>query len=337
MDFGRDSHWANVDELIVSGAADAAAVSYVASWLAQGKLMETFQNPVVIITGASSGIGEATSCRLFRSGFRVVLTARRLERLQSLKGKLEPPSDNSVAESSRILTVMADITSKDDRERLISETMGVFGRVDGLINNAGFGQRGPIELVPVESIRRNFETNLFSLIALTQLVIPIMRSQGKGRIVNIGSVAGRIARPFSSVYDATKHALEAVTDGLRGEISPFGIRVSLIQPGFILTEFLDVANEVSKPVIEHAGPYSPYLGLFAGMSERAKRIAGRPDDIAQLVVRALTDEHPRFRYAAPLHAKLFLIMKRFLPERVFEHVVLRKMGLKGRARESGSG
>ena len=116
--------------------------------------------------------------------------------------------------------------------------MRAFGRIDGLVNNAGFGQRGPIELVPVESIRQNFETNLFSLIALTQLVIPIMREQGKGRIVNVGSVAGRIARPFSSVYDATKHALEAVTDGLRGEMSPFGIRVSLIQPGFILTEFL---------------------------------------------------------------------------------------------------
>ena len=102
----------------------------------------------------------------------------------------------------------------------------------------------------------------------TQLVIPIMRSQGEGRIVNVGSVAGRIARPFSSVYDATKHALEAVTDGLRGEMSPFGIRVSLIQPGFILTEFLDVAKNVSKPVIEHGGPYARYLG---GLQESARK------------------------------------------------------------------
>jgi NADP-dependent 3-hydroxy acid dehydrogenase YdfG len=183
--------------------------------------METLQSPVVVITGASSGIGEATSRRLFGSGFRVVLAARRAERLQSLKTELEPASQmaSSEAVSSRILTVSADITAKDDRERLVSETMRVFSRIDGLVNNAGFGQRGPIELVSVEDIRKNFETNLFSLIALTQLVIPILRKQGKGRIVNVGSVAGRIARPFSSVYDATKHALEAVTDGLRGEMS----------------------------------------------------------------------------------------------------------------------
>ena len=298
--------------------------------------METSQSPVVIITGASSGIGEAASRRLFGSGFRLVLVARRAERLQSLQAELEQASSmaSPARDPSRVLTVTADITRKEDRERLVSEAMRVFGRIDGLVNNAGFGQRGPIELVPVESIRQNFETNLFSLIALTQLVIPIMREQGKGRIVNVGSVAGRIARPFSSVYDATKHALEAVTDGLRGEMSPFGIRVSLIQPGFILTEFLDVANKISRPIIEHAGPYTPYLSGFAGMSKKARRIAGHPDDIAQLVVRALTDERPRFRYAAPLHAKLFLMMKRFLPERLFEEVVLRQLGLKGGPRES---
>ena len=297
--------------------------------------METPQNLVVIVTGASSGIGEAVSRRLFGSGFRLVLAARRGERIQSLKKELEPASQipSAAALPSRILGVTGDITKKDDRERLVSEAMRVFGRIDGLVNNAGFGQRGPIEMVPVESIRRNFETNLFSLIALTQLVIPIMRSQGEGRIINVGSVAGRIARPFSSVYDATKHALEAITDGLRGEMLPFGIRVSLIQPGFILTEFLDVANKISNPVIEQAGPYIPYLSGFSGMSQKARRIAGQPDDIAQLVVRALTDERPRFRYAAPLHAKLFLMMKRFLPEWLFEEVVLRQMGLKGRARE----
>jgi short-subunit dehydrogenase len=299
----------------------------------RGNFMETSQSLVVVITGASSGIGEAASRRLFGSGFRLALAARRGERLQSIKTELEPASQmTTVAVSSRILTVTTDITKKEDRERLVSETMRTFGRIDALVNNAGFGQRGPIELVSVESIRQNFETNLFSLVALTQLVIPIMREQRKGRIVNVGSVAGRIARPFSSVYDATKHALEAVTDGLRGEMSPFGIRVSLIQPGFILTEFLEVASRISKPVIEDAGPYTPYLSGFAGMSEKARRIAGRPDDIAQLVVRALTDERPRFRYAAPLHARLFLMMKRFLPERLFEEVVLRQLGLKGRAR-----
>jgi short-subunit dehydrogenase len=296
--------------------------------------MKTSQSPAVIVTGASSGIGEAVSRKLFENGFRVVLTARRTERLEALKMKLTAAAQGvNTAITSRVLVITADITGSDDRDRLVGETIRAFGRIDGLVNNAGFGQRGPIELVPVENMRRNFETNLFSLIALTQLVIPIMREHGEGRIVNVGSVAGRIARPFSSVYDATKHALEAVTDGLRGEMLPFGIQVSLIQPGFILTEFLDVASRISQPVIEQAGPYRPYLQGFAGMSAKARRIAGRPDDIAQLVLRALTDKRPRFRYVAPLHAKFFLMMKRFLPERLFEEVVLRQLGLKGQRKE----
>jgi short-subunit dehydrogenase len=286
--------------------------------------MPPLNNQVVIITGASAGIGEATARVLARHGARVVLVARREERLQSTKKALE--SDGST--TLRALAITADITIDADRQRIVSQTIQTFGRIDALVNNAGFGQRGPIELVPVESIRRNFETNLFSLIALTQQVIPVLRQQHRGRIVNIGSVAGRIARPFSSVYDATKHALEAVSDGLRGEMSLFGIHVSLIQPGFILTEFIEVADKVSRRVVENAGPYATFLGSSFGMSDRAKRIAGRPEDIAQLVLRALTDEPPRSRYAAPLHAKLFLTLKRFLPERVFEGVLLRQMGLR---------
>src|SRR5262245_22088068 len=239
--------------------------------------MET--SPVAIITGASSGIGEAVSRRLFHSGFQVALAARRAERLQSLKAELE--STTPKPGSGRALVVATDVTVKDDREHLISETIRTFGRIDALINNAGLGQRGPVELVSVESIRQNFETNLFSFIALTQLVLPICRKEGKGRSGNIGSVACRVARPFSSVYDSTKHALEAITDGLRGEMSLFGLQVSLIQPGFILTEFSDVATQVSKSVIEQAGPYAPYLSQSAGISEKARRIAGQPDDIAQ--------------------------------------------------------
>jgi NAD(P)-dependent dehydrogenase (short-subunit alcohol dehydrogenase family) len=294
--------------------------------------METPQGAVVIVTGASSGIGEATSRLLHNSGFRVVLAARRFERLQSLKVQLEAGLQlpNLPSAASKLLAVPADITDKNDRNRLISETMEAFGRIDALVNNAGYGQRGPIELVSIEDIRRNFETNLFSLIALTQLVIPIMRRQGRGRIVNVGSVAGRIARPFSSVYDATKHALEAVTDGLRGEMRPFGIHVSLIQPGFILTEFIDASDKVSKQVLEQPGPYAPYLGNFAALGKKARAIAGQPDDIGRLVLRALSDEPPRFRYVAPLHAKLFLAMKHLLPARLFEEVVLRQMGLKRR-------
>jgi NAD(P)-dependent dehydrogenase (short-subunit alcohol dehydrogenase family) len=207
-------------------------------------------------------------------------------------------------------------------------TTDEFGRIDALVNNAGYGQRGPIELVPIEAIRQNFETNLFSLIALTQLVIPIMRRQQGGRIVNISSVAGRLARPLSSVYDATKHALEAISDGLRGELALFGIKVVVIEPGFIITEFLDVANERARDVVEQDSPYKPLLEGFGAGYKRMRKMAGRPDDIAELVLKAIALPRPRARYAAPKHAKLAIALKRWLPERVSDFILARQSGVR---------
>jgi NAD(P)-dependent dehydrogenase (short-subunit alcohol dehydrogenase family) len=275
---------------------------------------------VVIITGASAGIGEAAARLLAQEGARVVLAARRKERLEALAGEIEK-------QGGRALAVITDITSEQDRKRLIEETLKRFGRIDALVNNAGYGQRGPIELVPLENIRRNFETNLFSLIALSQLVIPLMRERGGGRIVNIGSVAGRIARPISSVYDATKHALEAISDGMRAELAPFGIKVILIEPGYIVTEFLQVANEVSQPIMENAGPYAEFFSSFGRAYERIKRIAGQPEDVARVIAHALSVPNPRPRYAVPGHARLLIALKRFLPERLFNRLLMRQMGL----------
>lgn len=295
--------------------------------------MGKLDGQVVIVTGASAGIGEATVRWLAREGARVVMAARRLNRLDEIKREIE--ADSRIAHS-----VAADITNEDDRKRLVRETIEKFGRIDALVNNAGYGQRGPIEMVPVENIRRNFETNLFSLIVLTQLVIPVMREQGSGRIINISSVAGRIARPLSSVYDATKHALEAVSDGLRGELAPFGIQVVIIEPGFIITEFVQVANEVSRSVVEQESHYAPFFAGFSAGYQRLRKIAGRPDDIAELVVKALTARRPRNRYAAPRHARIALALKRWLPDRVFNYILARQSGvtadkLKSKAHASG--
>ncbi len=278
----------------------------------------SLERQVAIVTGASAGIGEATAKWLAREGATVVLVARRKARLDQLHKEIE-------ASGGSALAIEADITSDEDRQRIMLETMGAFGRIDALVNNAGYGQRGPIEIVPVEAIRRNFETNLFSLIALTQLIIPIMRDQRVGRIVNISSVAGRIARPLSSVYDATKHALEAISDGMRGELAPFGIKVVIIEPGFIITEFLGVANEVSRSVIEQESPYSASIEGLSGSLQRLRRIAGTPDDIARLVVRALVVANPRARYAAPRHARVLIALRRFVPERLFDYVTRQAM------------
>jgi NAD(P)-dependent dehydrogenase (short-subunit alcohol dehydrogenase family) len=269
---------------------------------------------VVIVTGASSGIGAATARRLVRAGAKVVISARRPDRLDALARELDPTG-------ARVLAVAGDVTAAADRQQLVAATRAKFGRIDALVNNAGYGTRGPVELVPVELIRKNFETNVFSLLALTQLVLPAMRERGSGCIVNIGSVAGKIARPLSSIYDSTKHALEALTDGLRGELKPFGVRVTLIRPGFILTEFVEAADKASTAVVENAGPYAPYYKGYSANTAIMRRIAGVPDDIARLVEKALTSDNPAPRYSGPFHAKILLLLKWLLPDRLLEFVL----------------
>ena len=276
--------------------------------------MRPLNSQVIIITGASSGIGEATARRLVRGGAKVVIFARRADQLKTLAKELDPTG-------ASVLTVAGDVTSDADRRQLVAATLEKFGRIDGLVNNAGYGTRGPVEIVPVDAIRKNFETNLFSLIALTQLVLPHMRERGDGCVVNIGSVAGKIARPMSSVYDSTKHALEAITDGLRGELKPFGVRVTLIRPGFIVTEFIDAASLASDQYTDNAGPYTPFMAGFRVGYQKLQLVAGVPKDIARLVERALTADNPAPRYSGPFHAKIFLLLKWLLPDRVLEFIV----------------
>ena len=280
--------------------------------------MPKLAGQVIIITGASAGIGAETARRLVRGGAKVVIFARRADSLLALAGELDPTG-------ACVLAVPGDVTSDADRRRLVAGALEKFGRIDGLVNNAGYGTRGPVEIVPVDAIRKNFETNLFSLIALTQLVLPHLRERGDGCIVNIGSVAGKIARPLSSIYDSTKHALEAITDGLRGELKPFGVRVTLIRPGYIVTEFIDAASRASDQYTDHAGAYTPHLAGFRVGYQKLRRVAGAPDDIARLVERALTSDNPAPRYSGPLHAKFFLLLKWLLPDRLLQFIVrLRK-------------
>ncbi|HEU5081297.1 MAG TPA: SDR family NAD(P)-dependent oxidoreductase [Opitutaceae bacterium] len=309
--------------------------------------MPILQNATVIVTGASSGIGEATVRRLFHAGANVVLFARRAERMAKLVAEIEGesvPGRQRVAteqlhaaptetrdgigqnyspggKSGRTLVVEGDITQEADRRRLVSETLARFGRIDGLINNAGYGQRGPIERVPLDAIRRNFETNVFGLLGLTQLVAPTMRQQRAGRIINISSVAGKIARPMSSIYDATKHAIEAFSDGLRGELKPFGVQLVVIRPGYIVTEFIDAANKASIDLAENPGPYAPYVETFRGGARKLRKLAGQPDDVARAIERALTAAYPKPHYVVPGHAKLFLFAKWILPTRLMDHIV----------------
>lgn len=268
---------------------------------------------VFLVTGASSGIGEATVRRLVAAGHRVAFTGRRRERLLALAAEFPTAAE-------RLLALEGDVTSEVDRARWIAETLGRFGRLDGLVNNAGYGQRGALEELPIDAVRRNFETNVFSLLALTQAALPHLRAAGPGaRVVNVSSVAGKISRPLSATYDATKHALEAFTDGLRQELRGSNIAVVSVQPGFILSEFAETARRESDAEIRalEAGRYGPLWRAVVAAEERARRLAGTPDQVARVIERALLAPSPAWRYAVPGHAKLFLLLRRLLPERVF--------------------
>ncbi len=276
--------------------------------------MPELRNQVVIVTGASSGIGEAIVRRLVAGGARAACLARRIEKLDALRAEID-------AGGGATLMVAGDVTVAADRERLVVETLARFGRIDALVNNAGYGQRGPLERVPIAAVRANFETNVFSLLALTQLVVPHLRVQGSGRVVNVGSVAGKIARPLTTVYDATKHAVEGLTDGLRGELKPFGVQVVLVRPGLISTEFGDTARAVSAETLADAGPYQRFQGGFQDRAQRLRKVAASPDVIARLVERALTAKCPATHYNGPTHAKVFLFLKWLLPVRMFDWFV----------------
>ncbi len=271
-------------------------------------------SPVVLLTGASSGIGAACARLLVSRNCRVTLLARRRDRLEALQREIDPTGQ-------RTLLHVGDLTDPAVRRACVAATLAHFGRLDILINNAGYGHRGPLERVSLEALRANYETNVFSLIGLVQEVAPHLRAQGGGRIINIGSVAGRIARPLTSVYDSTKHALEALTDGLRGELRPWGIRVSLIRPGFITTEFIEAANQVSATTLAEAGPYAPY---FAGHHQRnngLRRVAAGPEVIARLVAHAALSPSPKSHYNGPFHAKVFLFLKWLLPVALFDRIL----------------
>jgi short-subunit dehydrogenase len=241
---------------------------------------------VIIITGASLGIGAAAAKLLAAQGAKLVLAARSVDKLEELAAVLKADS----------LVVPTDITQGTDLENLIAKTLEHYGRIDGLVNNAGYGQYGPLEMLTEEAIRRQFDVNVIGLLLLTQKVIPTMRAQGRGRIVNISSLGGLVALPFSGLYHASKFALEGLSDSLRLELAPFGIQVALVEPGPVKTEFFEVAQKKSMPYLE--GPYKEALLKTQAQMDSFIRDAWEPERVAPFILKALADENPRDRYQA---------------------------------------
>ncbi len=268
----------------------------------------------ILITGASSGMGREAAIVLARAGHRVYAGARRLDRMQALSAE-------------GIISVAMDVTQPEDNERAVARIIDGEGRIDVLINNAGFGLYGPVEDIPLEDARYQFEVNLFGLAHLTCLVLPHMRAQGSGRIINTSSMGGRIFTPFGAWYHATKHALEGWSDCLRIETAPFNIQVVLIQPGLIRTEFGQVLGGGLQKY--YAGSaYQAQLDRFFTMMSDPKA-ANRGTDaevLARVFIEAVTTAKPRRRYVKGAAARPMLFIRKWFGDGIYEFVLRRTFG-----------
>jgi NAD(P)-dependent dehydrogenase (short-subunit alcohol dehydrogenase family) len=238
----------------------------------------------VLITGCSSGIGRATAVRLVDVGWRVYATARNPENIAPL-------------EERGCVLLPLDVTDEDSMVSAVDEVERRDGAVGVLVNNAGYSQSGAVEAVPMDNVRRQFETNVFGVVKMCQLVLPGMRRQGFGRIVNVSSMGGKLTFPGAGYYHASKHAVEAISDALRFEVEGFGIGVSVIA-GF--------DEAVARTTTENyeRGPFA--------------RLGGGPETVAEAIERAISAQNPRSRYAVTPSAHLFLWLRRVLPDRAWD-------------------
>jgi NAD(P)-dependent dehydrogenase (short-subunit alcohol dehydrogenase family) len=264
----------------------------------------------VLVTGCSSGIGRATAEVLARGGMTVYATARRLETIDDLA-------------SSGCRLLQLDVTAEDSIRAAVDTVARENGAVGILVNNAGYGQEGAVEDVPVDEVRRQFETNLFGLHRLTQLVLPGMREQEWGRVVNVSSMGGRLTFPGGGVYHASKHALEALSDALRYEVRPFGVDVVVIEPGLVKTRFGETSVGSIHSVTDDAGPYRDFNAGVARVVGGAyggamARLAVEPEAVARVIEKAITAPRPRPRYVAPGFVRLLLLARRVLPDRMWD-------------------
>jgi NAD(P)-dependent dehydrogenase (short-subunit alcohol dehydrogenase family) len=264
---------------------------------------------VAIVTGASSGIGEETALALHDAGYLVYAAARRTERMGVLR-------DRGVNVAS------VDVTDDGSMTAFVSTVLAECGQVDVLVNNAGYGSYGSIEDVSLDEARRQFDVNVFGLARMTQLVLPHMRARKSGYIVNISSMGGRIWEPLGGWYHATKFAVEGLSDSLRAEVSPFGIKVVVIQPGSIRTEWGRIAAEKLESTSRETAYAKQARLVSRGLrSSDTSRLASEPVVVADVVVRAVSRKRPRTRYPVGGGARLFLFMERVLPDRGFDRFI----------------
>ncbi len=274
---------------------------------------------VVLITGSSSGIGRATALEAARRGHRVFASARRVEDVLPLEG------------DSRIAALSLDVTDPSSIQAAVQTVLRRAGRLDALINNAGYGQYGAVEEVSGQDWRRQFDVNLFGGLEAIRAVLPAMRDAGFGTIVNVSSVAGKISIPFAAPYCSSKHALEALSDALRVEVAPFGIRVVVVEPGPIATRFTERARSLVLPLFSRPGPYRAfYANAERAMDTNFQKGKLPPETVARVILDAIESERPKTRYRITSMAKTLLPLRRLLPDRFFDRQMKKVLKLPDR-------
>ncbi len=276
----------------------------------------------ILITGATAGIGRHAALELARLGHHVIATGRREHALESLR-------DEARDLPGRLDVVRMDVTDERSVRAAADRVDALTGGhgVDVLVNNAGYGQMGPLEEVTDAELRKQYDTNVFGLMNVTRAFVPRMRTRGEGRIVTVGSIGGRVTFPLMGAYNSTKYAVESLSDALRVELAPFGIRVSLVEPGPIRTEFNDRAMETIDTSKLDSSPYAPVVAQAERFRAKFEAQAAGPEVTTRAIVHAALSRRPRVRYVVPFSASLVLSVLGTLPTRLVDAIFRAVAGL----------
>ena len=278
---------------------------------------------VVLITGATDGLGKAAAILLAERGYCVYAAGRSVEKRAAL---------HQLARSKKgmLKSLELDVTSDYSVRTAVHQILSEMGQIDVLINNAGLGYMAVVEELKMEDMRQQFETNVFGVLRVTQAVLPQMRSRGSGRILMISSVAGLVSPPTYGAYSASKHALEGLSNSLRLELYPFGIEVVLIEPGYIVTNFQQTATELAKPYVDAAksSPYTKvYSGAWSGANKGRSGSKTTPEDCARVMLHAIETPSPNPRYGVTPLARTAKFGKRFLTDKMMDAILRKKYGI----------
>jgi NAD(P)-dependent dehydrogenase (short-subunit alcohol dehydrogenase family) len=260
----------------------------------------------ILITGSSSGIGRATALYFAEKGWNVAATLR------------DPLQADPALQHPQISLFALDVTNPDSIAQAVADTLDRYQKIDVLLNNAGYGLFGPVEALDSQQIQQQFATNLFGLIGVTQQVLPIMRATGEGLILNISSIIGRMALPYASLYIATKFAVEGLSESMRYELEPFRIRVKMIEPGSISTEFGKGSMQMAV-----SDPYRASMNKFLAVFKKSNSAGATPREVAKVIYSAANDSSNRLRYLAKPGP--FFWMNRILPDAIWRRLLVKVM------------